>query len=254
MPLTQRKDGETAAQAAVLSQPLSGPEKLYLDERLSAAAALVRPGARVADVGCDHGKLSVYLAKSGVASRVLAIDVRPQPLEKARRLVEKTGCGSLVECRLADGLSCVHPGEVDTVVMAGISGITACEILSAAPWTRDTGVRIIAVPASKADVLRCWLAQNGYALEQELAAVAAGRPYTALAARWDGNAFEPDEVHCRLGLLAEAKDAGAEAYRQKVLRQLERQLAGETAGARYTEEQRTELRALRDEVKKRCGR
>ena len=262
MPLTENcVAGElTQAAAAPFPRETAGneaglpTEKLYLDERLAAAAALVAPGARVADVGCDHGKLSVYLAKSGRVSRVLAIDVRPQPLEKARRLVEKTGCGSLVECRLADGLSGVLPGEVDTVILAGISGITACQILEAAPWTKAADVRIIAVPASKADVLRRWLAQNGYALETEIAAVAADRPYTALAAHWDGNAFEPDECHCRLGLLAHAKGEAAEAYRQKVLRQLEHQLAGETAGARYTEEQRDALRALRDEVKQLCNR
>ncbi len=243
----------SAGADALPQSTASAPEeKLYLDERLAAAAALVAPGARVADVGCDHGKLSVYLAKSGRASKVIAIDVRPQPLEKARRLVEKTGCGPLVECRLADGLCCVLPGEVDTVVLAGISGITACQILQAAPWTKDAGVRIIAVPASKADVLRRWLAENGYALETETAAVAAERPYTALAARWTGNAFAPDELYCRLGLLADAEGEAAEAYRQKVLKQLERQLAGETAGARYTEEQRAELRALRNEVKQRC--
>ncbi|MEG1641196.1 MAG: SAM-dependent methyltransferase, partial [Ruthenibacterium sp.] len=33
-----------------------------LDARLAAAAAYVRRGCRVADIGCDHGKLSVYLA------------------------------------------------------------------------------------------------------------------------------------------------------------------------------------------------
>ncbi len=248
MPL-KNSTGADALPQSVASAP---EEKLYLDERLAAAAALVAPGARVADVGCDHGKLSVYLAKSGRAAKVIAIDVRPQPLEKARRLVEKTGCGPLVECRLADGLCCVLPGEVDTVVLAGISGITACQILEAAPWTKDTGVRIIAVPASKADVLRRWLAENGYVLETETAAVAADRPYTALAARWTGNVFVPDELYCRLGLLADADGDAAEAYRKKVLKQLERQLAGETAGARYTEEQRAALRTLRDEVKQRC--
>lgn len=253
MPQNGREEnaGELTQAAAAL---LAAQEKPYLDERLSAAAALVEPGARVADVGCDHGKLSVYLAKSGRAARVIAIDVRPQPLEKARHLVEKTGCSQLVECRLADGLSCVSAGEVDTVIMAGISGITACEILSAAPWTKDAGVHIIAVPASKADVLRRWLAENGYALEAETAAVAAGRPYTALAARWNGEIFVPDECWCRLGLLAHAPDAAAQAYRQKVLRQLERQLAGETAGARYTQAQREELRRLRDEVESLCVR
>ena len=114
----------TAADSAAL------PELPRLDARLTAAAELVPPGARVADVGCDHGKLSVYLALSGRARRVLAIDVRPQPLERARQLVEKTGCGQLVECRLADGLSCVSPGEADTVVLAGISGVTAVLSLS----------------------------------------------------------------------------------------------------------------------------
>lgn len=234
-----------------MEQLHNGP--LYLDERLAAAAALVAPGSRVADVGCDHGKLSVYLAKSGRAARVLAIDVRPQPLEKARQLVERTGCGPLVECRLADGLSCVSAGEVDTVIMAGISGITACQILQAASWVKDSRVKLIAVPASKADVLRRWWACQGFELEEERAVLAGGRVYSALAARWTGRPFEPDELYCRLGLLARKPGEAAEAYRKKVLRQLERQLAGETAGARYTPQQRESLAGLKEEVKQLCN-
>ena len=36
-----------------------------LDARLLAAAAYVRRGALAADIGCDHGKLAVYLARTG---------------------------------------------------------------------------------------------------------------------------------------------------------------------------------------------
>ena len=38
-----------------------------LDARLSACAGYLRPGVPVADVGCDHGKLTAYLALQGFA-------------------------------------------------------------------------------------------------------------------------------------------------------------------------------------------
>lgn len=41
----------------------------HLDARLAAAAAYVRPGHIAADIGCDHGKLSAWLA-AAVAARL----------------------------------------------------------------------------------------------------------------------------------------------------------------------------------------
>ena len=218
-----------------------------------AAARLVPPGARVADVGCDHGKLSVYLALSGRARRVLAVDIRPQPLERARQLVEKTGCGQLVECRLSDGLSCVLPGEMDTVVLAGISGVTAVQILAAAPWVRDAAVHIIAVPPNKPEVLRRWLWENGFAIETECAALVDGYPYPVLAARWCGVTRAPTEAECRLGLLAGDTSVAAAAYRHKVLRQVRRRLDGMTAGKNCSEQERAQTEELLRQVEKLCG-
>ncbi len=174
-----------------------------LDARLRAVAKLVAPGARVADVGCDHGKLAVALAASGRAAKVIAIDLRPQPLARAQRLVQETGCDQLVECRLGDGLSCVAPGEVDTVVLAGISGITICQILAAAPWVRSPAVRLVAMPANKPEVLRYFLAREGFTWEVEVAALAAGRPYLALAVHYAGRPFAPTPLFCWLGLLGQ---------------------------------------------------
>lgn len=56
-----------------------------LSARLACCAAMVRPGAAVADVGTDHGYLAIYLLQQQIASQVIAADLRAKPLEKARQ-------------------------------------------------------------------------------------------------------------------------------------------------------------------------
>ena len=92
-----------------------------LDARLSAAAELVRPGEPVADIGCDHGKLTAVLAASGKYPKVIGADLRPGPLAKAEQTLEYAGCKDRAELRLGDGLSVLSPGEVSTIVLAGVS-------------------------------------------------------------------------------------------------------------------------------------
>ena len=95
-----------------------------LDARLTAAAELVLPGKPVADIGCDHGKLTAVLAASGKYPRVIGADLRPGPLAKAEQTLEHAGCRDRVELRLGDGLSVLSAGEVGTIVLAGVSAQT----------------------------------------------------------------------------------------------------------------------------------
>ena len=125
-----------------------------LDARLAAAAALVRPGLPVADIGCDHGKLTAALACSGLYPKVIGSDLRPDPLDKARRTVEAAGCQDRVELRLGDGLSVLSAGEVGTIVIAGVSAQTAWQMLEAAPWVfAPDGPRLVLIPATRHDEL-----------------------------------------------------------------------------------------------------
>ena len=55
-----------------------------LSPRLSAAAAYLPSGAKLADIGCDHGRLPIYCAKNLALSRIIACDLRPVPLSHAR--------------------------------------------------------------------------------------------------------------------------------------------------------------------------
>ena len=56
-----------------------------LDPRLERVADFVRPGALFADVGCDHGHLSVELMRRG-AQRGFACDIKEGPLQAAKRI------------------------------------------------------------------------------------------------------------------------------------------------------------------------
>ena len=173
---------------------------LHLDARLRAAARLVRPGHRAADIGCDHGKLSAALVCGGRCPSVIAADLRPGPLSVARANIQAAGCADRVELRLGDGLEVLRPGEVQDIVIAGMGAETICEILEKASWVRDPALRLVLVPATKHSILRRWLCREGFALRQESLARVSGRWYAVMAAEYTGQAFEPEGRFCLMGL------------------------------------------------------
>lgn len=90
-----------------------------LDPRLERVADFVRPGALFADVGCDHGHLSVELMRRG-AQRGFACDIKEGPLQAAKRNLEKAGFAERVQTVLTDGLAGMEQSGVTDVVIAGI--------------------------------------------------------------------------------------------------------------------------------------
>ena len=187
-----------------------------LDARLTAAAELVRPGQPVADIGCDHGKLTAVLAASGKFPKVIGADLRPGPLAKARQTLEHAECEDRVELRLGDGLSVLSPGEVGTIVLAGVSAQTTWEILEKAPWVfSENGPRLVMVPATRHSDLRRWLWENGFALVADRPVQAAGRWYAVMAAEYTGEKHEPTFAECLFGKTGEYPEGADYAAWQK---------------------------------------
>ena len=171
-----------------------------LDARLTAAAELVRENQPVADIGCDHGKLTAVLAASGRYPKVIGADLRPGPLAKAKQTLEHAGCQDRAELRLGDGLSVLSAGEVGTIVLAGVSAQTTWEILEKAPWVSTVGgPRIVMVPATRHGELRRWLWTHGFALVADRPVQAAGRWYAVMAAEYTGEVHEPAFAECLFG-------------------------------------------------------
>lgn len=141
--------------------------KIPISKRLRLCAQLVPEGARVADIGTDHGYLGLYLLQNGLAAHVLAADLRPQPLQTAKLHAAKFGFAGQMEFRLSDGLAEIGPDETDTIVCAGMGGDLIVEILSACPWLRDRNYTLILQPQSAGQELRRWLGEHGFAIACE---------------------------------------------------------------------------------------
>jgi tRNA A22 N-methylase len=91
---------------------------ITLDKRLSAVAALVRQGSRLADIGTDHAYLPVHLVQSGVCPSAIASDIGAGPLDAARRTVTENGLTSEIALRLGDGLAIDSRCPLDGVIEA----------------------------------------------------------------------------------------------------------------------------------------
>lgn len=158
-------------------------EQIALSPRLRMAASLVPPGARLADIGTDHGYLPAALSLEGAIPSAIAADLRPGPLARARETAVRYGLEDRLSLRLCDGLSGIGPEEADAVVIAGMGGETIAAILEAAPWVRERNIPVIVQPMSSMPDLRAWLGRNGYCIETEKLCREGETLYTALAVR-----------------------------------------------------------------------
>ena len=110
---------------------MSPREMLRLCPRLAAIAELVPAGLALADIGTDHALLPSALVLAGRVPRALACDRAHGPLACARLTVARHGLGERVHLRLGEGLAAVRPGEVATVVIAGMGPDTLLAVLAA---------------------------------------------------------------------------------------------------------------------------
>lgn len=157
-----------------------------LSKRLRMLADMVTPGNRVADVGCDHAFLSIYLVQAGICPRALAMDVRTGPLAAAGAHVAECGLGSYIEVRLSDGLAACGSGEADTVVCAGMGGRLMERILTEGMDRAREMRELILQPQSELPRFRAFLRETGFAVVEEDAVFEEGKYYFAMKAAYRG--------------------------------------------------------------------
>jgi len=169
--------------------------KVPLSPRLQACCNYVSPGDRVADVGCDHGYLSIYLLTQGIAKNCIASDVKEQPLLSAVRNAEKYGVRDRVSFHLSDGVRNI-PREFDTLVCAGMGADTMVSILEGGPWLKDSRYRLVLQCQSKTPMLRRYLTDSGWRIGSETVLRDGRFLYTVMEVRWDPDSRKLTEGEC----------------------------------------------------------
>ncbi len=200
--------------------------KIPISKRLLSCAALVPPGSRVADVGCDHGYLGVYLLREGIAAFVYAMDLRPEPLRRAKANAARFGTSGKTRFLLGDGLCSLGPGQVDAVVCAGLGGDAIAKILDGCPWTSDKAVTWILQPQSSGNDLRRYLGGHGFSIRRETLTEDGGFLYATMEVRsGGGRALSPGEQYASPALL-EGEPALVRPYLDRVIRGAARAVEG----------------------------
>ena len=169
--------------------------KIPVSPRLQACCNFVHSGDRVADIGCDHGYLGIYLLKNGIAQSVIASDIREGPLQSAVRNSEKFGVRDKMTFYLSDGARNI-PRDFDTLVCAGMGGDTMVSILDAASWLKSDQYRLILQCQSKNAILRRYLSENGWKILQERIIPDGKFLYTVMEVIWQpGTSLTPGECY-----------------------------------------------------------
>ena len=221
---------------------------LRLQPRLQRIAECVPRGARLADIGTDHGYLPVWLLLGGVIDRAIASDINAAPLGHARRTAEEYGVAERIDFRLCAGLDAVAPDEADIVVIAGMGGETIIEILRTANWDWS-GVTLLLQPMTKAELLRPWLVENGFRIEEEHLVRDKGIIYAVLTVcAGHSEPLTPAEAWC-----GASRDALYGDYAADRVRKLEEAAAGmrqaKTLDSNAIQRLESDAAALRQRIK-----
>lgn len=171
---------------------------MQLSKRLERVANMVSKDTVVADVGCDHAYISIYLIEKGIAPRVIAMDVNKGPLQKAKENISRAGLSDVIETRLSNGIEKLEQGEANAILLAGMGGILMSDILLAKIEVTTSMKELILQPQSDIDLVRTTVMKLGFEITREDMLIDEGKYYTLMKAERAQTDFKPYENEVEL--------------------------------------------------------
>ena len=149
---------------------------MELSKRLQAVANLLDCHEAVADIGCDHGFVSIYLIESKKVGKCLAMDVNKGPLERAKEHIMQKRLSTYIETRLSDGAKEIQfikdefgneKLEVEAALVAGMGGRLMIQIMQDSLDKFQSMKEFVLQPQSEISKVRQFIRTMGYHIEKE---------------------------------------------------------------------------------------
>jgi len=158
--------------------------EIVLSERMQMVADMISRGNVLADIGCDHGFVSIYLLEKGICPKVIAMDVNEGPLLRAKEHIDERGLTSYIDVRLSNGMEKLLLGEADSILIAGMGGRLVIKILTDSMEKAKQLKEIVLQPQSEIHLVRQFLRDCGFHILHEDMVKDNGKFYPAMRVVW----------------------------------------------------------------------
>ena len=190
---------------------------MILSKRLKACADMVRDGARLLDVGCDHGYVPVYLVKEGKVPSAVACDINEAPLSSCRRLVADYDLEDKIKCVLSDGFDSLDLSEADDILIAGLGGNLIEDILNRSDLEELIDKHLIFCPATHPEKVKGWLYANTFEINKDFIVSDGDQYYNIIDAYYRGSLKEFSRTDLYLGKI---EDFSEKEYFNRLIKYL----------------------------------
>lgn len=143
-----------------------------MTKRLQEIFSLIPNCEVFADIGCDHGYLSLAVIKSGKAKKVIFSDVSEKCLKKAENLLK-----NFVESGVAKGFVSNGFEKLPDSDLALIAGMGGEEILSIIENAKTLPSKFVLQPMKNSEKVRECLVKHGYKIVKDYTFKADGKFY-----------------------------------------------------------------------------
>lgn len=137
---------------------------MKLSNRLVSIANLVDSSDIIADIGCDHALLDIYLVKNKIINKSLACDINKNALDMGYKNIKKYNLEDKIKTLLCDGISLIED-EVNTLIISGMGASTIIKILSNDKINNIN--KVITQSNNDYELLRRYMINNGFYISYE---------------------------------------------------------------------------------------